>query len=382
MIDSNPSRLRLPTLYKISGTGKVLEWNVRVYDVGGTCQIEIEHGQQDGQKVCSRETVSEGKNIGRANETTIEEQADSQAESRWKKQLDKGYRETVEEAKKAAKAASKPMLAHKWTDKAHTLKEGTRVAIQAKLDGMRCLATKEGGEVTLASRGGKPITSVPHIVRDLKEIMEEGDTWDGELYSHDLDFETMMSLGRKKVPDPRHEELEFHVFDVVSPLDYCARVAILDDGRWADSVKVVPYHVFTVEGDFESTLHEQVAAAEIGGYEGIIIRRLDLPYEHKRSIQLLKLKTFHDEEFTIVGSETGTAGTKKDGILACFVCSTPEGKEFKAPLCGTEQLLREMWERRDTYVGELATCMFQEKTKYGVPRFPKCKGIRGREDLS
>jgi len=147
---------------------------------------------------------------------------------------------------------------------------------------------------------------------------------------------------------------------------------------------VVPYSLLDVAKHFDRHIEKALERYEKAGYEGIIIRRLDLPYEHKRSVQLIKLKTFHDEEFEIIGTETGTPGTDKDGLLVNFVCVAigTEVTEFKAPLCGSEQLLREMWERRETYVGELATCKFQEKTKYGVPRFPKCKGVRGREDLS
>lgn len=203
------------------------------------------------------------------------------------------------------------------------------------------------------------------------------------------------------------------MFDVVGDGTYLDRVEHIMWAYAEDEAQIlpcaqcphivpVPWVVVTVDETFEKGLEGYLKSCETTGYEGVIIRRLDLPYEHKRSVQLLKLKTFQDEEFVIVGSETGTPGSDKDGLLVCFICSVsgclkdipepfPYGelerlikarKVFKAPLCGSEQLLREMWQRRDSDVGELATVMFQEETKYGVPRFPKVKGIRGREDLS
>lgn len=217
-----------PILYKISGTGKVLEWYVSVHAVNEGFVITMSHGQQDGKIQKDTETVTEGKNLGQANETTPLQQAHSQAESRWKKQLDRHYRETIEDAKKAAKSASNPMLAHKWDDKRHTLKVGTQVAVQAKLDGMRCLATMEDGVVTLMSRGGKPILSMPHIVKELGSYLSNGETVDGELYKHGMPFETLMSICRKKKPDPRHEEIELHIFDMVSDKPYRERVETLD----------------------------------------------------------------------------------------------------------------------------------------------------------
>jgi DNA ligase-1 len=404
-----------PVLYKVSGTGAILEWYVSVQPAyldhpgghpGDACgfDILITHGQKGGQLIQQKETVTEGKNLGRANETTPLQQAVFQAVARWKKQVDCAYRVDIEDAKKAAKAANKPMLAYKFLergqkslfDKKTGEKKVSFVALQPKVDGMRCLATMEEGWVTLKSRGGKPIDSVPHIVTELELVMEEGETWDGELYVHGMAFEKIMSICKRKAKNlhPEHETMEFHVFDVVADGGYLERtkgVLWRDDGAPARAegharVVVVPWvteNLSTYEV-LEKRMMTHLAFQESQGYEGVMLRRIDVEYQHRKCADLLKLKSFQDEEFVIVGTETGTAGTAKDGLLVNFLCQTAgdDPKGFKAPLCGSEQLLQEMWERRDTYVGELATCMFQEKTKYGVPRFPKCKGVRGREDLS
>jgi DNA ligase-1 len=352
-------------------------------------ELVITHGQDAGSLQESRERVEEGKNVGRANETTPEEQAEAQADSRWKKQLDRHYRETIEEAQKAAKKSTNPMLAHKWAEKAHKLEEGQRLVVQPKLDGMRCLARKEDGVVYLLSRGGKAIESVPHINRELEAWMLDGETWDGELYRHDTEFEELISICKRSVKNmhPSYAMMQFHIFDVVDDAPYFDRITVVKERfneKTGFMLQVVNSETIEYEG--EDQLRALTERFEKAGYEGIILRNVDMPYEHKRSIQLLKVKTFHDEEYKIIGAADGKKGSRKEGLLQCFIMEgvNTQGKTetFKGALLGSEEKLREMWERRGEYVGELATVVFQEKTRYGIPRFPKVKAIRGKEDLS
>lgn len=379
-----------PTLYKIGGRGQVLQWSIEVKKRGGAGVLVMEHGQKDGKFVIDKEVVDKGKNLGQSNATTPIEQARLQAQARWKKQFDRYYRETITEAEKAAKAKSKPMLAHKYEEKkAKHLKKGEEIATQPKLDGMRCIASKEDGKVVLMSRGGKVIESVPHIAAALEPLLEDGGvSFDGELYVHGMDFEKIMSIcrrGAKKLHE-EHETMEYHVYDIVDSQEFVTRVtkhfARIERAK-LKCVQVVDTNFDEYENGVYS-VEEHLAIYEEQGYEGVMVRKLNMPYEHKRSVQLLKLKSFQDEEFEIVDCETGTPGTDKEGLLQTFVLRvTPGGEEeFKAPLNGSEELLRAMWGRADEYIGELATVVFQEKTKRGVPRFPKVKAIRGKEDLS
>ncbi len=381
-----------PTLYKIGGRGQVLQWSIDVKKRGDAGVLVMEHGQKDGKLVIDKEVVKKGKNLGQSNATTPIEQARLQAQARWKKQFDRYYRETIAEAEKAAKANSKPMLAHKYLEKKDKhLTKGEEIALQPKLDGMRCIASKEDGKVVLMSRGGKVIESVPYIAAALEPLLQEGVSFDGELYVHGMDFEKIMSICRRsaKKLHEEHETMEYHVYDIVDSQEFVARVT--KHFARIERAKLECVQVVDTEFDTYGSKWGKVDSIEYGlkcfeeqGYEGVMIRKLNMPYEHKRSVQLLKLKSFQDEEFEIADCETGTPGTDKEGLLQTFVLRvTPGGEEeFKAPLNGSEELLREMWGRADEYIGELATVVFQEKTKRGVPRFPKVKAIRGKEDLS
>ena len=103
------------------------------------------------------------------------------------------------------------------------------------------------------------------------------------------------------------------------------------------------------------------------GYEGQMLR-LDAFYENKRSKNLLKHKSFIDEEYTIVdicegeGNRAGTAGY--------FVFQTKDGKPFKSNVKGTWEETAEMLKNRKKLIGKEATVKYFNLTPDGIPRFP------------
>ncbi len=182
----------LPKLYKKTSTGKIQEWEVHVKDRDGITIIVNNYGQVDGKIQESIEQVLEGKNIGKANETTTWEQAVAQAKARWEKQKKKGYVENIEDAKEGKiddviKGGVFPILAYKFAEQGHKIKYPALA--QPKLDGHRCIAQKEPVELTgikysLWSRTRKPINSVPHIAKALEAT---GYPYlDGELWNPDI----------------------------------------------------------------------------------------------------------------------------------------------------------------------------------------------------
>jgi len=78
-------------LYKLSSKGQLQIWSICVED----STIIVTHSLQDGKKQIDKKTIKSGKNQGKENETTANEQALLEAKSKWKKQLDKGYVEDI-----------------------------------------------------------------------------------------------------------------------------------------------------------------------------------------------------------------------------------------------------------------------------------------------
>ena len=85
------------TLYKKTSTGAIQQWSIKATNINNIACIVSNYGQVGGKIQESIEQVLQGKNEGKANETTAYEQAISQAESTWKKQLKKGYVDNIED---------------------------------------------------------------------------------------------------------------------------------------------------------------------------------------------------------------------------------------------------------------------------------------------
>ena len=85
----------------------------------------------------------------------------------------------------------KPMLAHKFDN--NRVDWSQPVYIQPKLDGVRCLFTKDGAY----SRTGKKFMNLAHIELALIPFFKQNPdiVLDGELYNHKLknDFEKIIS---------------------------------------------------------------------------------------------------------------------------------------------------------------------------------------------
>jgi len=278
----------------------------------------------------------------------------------------------------------KPMLAHKAGIKPIDFSE--QVFIQPKLDGVRCLFTKDGA----FSRTGKKFMNVMHLEIQLKEFFDLNPdiVLDGELYNHQLkdDFEKIISLVRKQKPtiDDRNEATElinYHVYDFISdiPATYKTRMEVLSSWRglleW-DYTNVYTLTTIPVK-DMETAraIHDANLA---GGYEGSIVR-LNKPYEQKRSYNLQKFKDFSDKEATIIGFVPGKG--KRTGTLGKFIMRDEAGIEFGCPPGKgfTHSDLREILENITDYVGKQATFTYFERTKANSYRHPQFKAIRDYE---
>ena len=82
-------------LNKTDERGKLHIWMATIKDN----TVIIEYGVHLGKIRREEKTYLEGKNIGKANETTAEEQAILKAHQLWTKQIKKGYSESLADIK-------------------------------------------------------------------------------------------------------------------------------------------------------------------------------------------------------------------------------------------------------------------------------------------
>jgi DNA ligase-1 len=353
----------LETIYKATKGGKVQEWTIEVVKN----RYRTISGQTDGKKVISEWTEVYGKNVGRANGTTDNEQALKEAEAKRTNKLERGYFENIKHINK--KQYFEPMLAGKWEDRKDKIEYP--IYSQPKLDGIRCIVTKYG----MFSRNGKEIISAPHIRKALDKLFkhEPHTILDGELYADKFanDFNAIVSLVKKTKPtadDLKQSEknIEYHVYDIPS-VDgtFKQRCIELDEIAldFPECVKQVETHIVKNEDEVTEWYEDYVER----GYEGQMLRT-DGVYENKRSKNLLKHKSFVDEEYTILDIVEGEGN--RSGTAGYFVFETKDGKRFKSNVKGTWEETAGMLKNKKKLIGKEATVKYFNLTPDGIPRFP------------
>lgn len=358
----------LPLLYSLSSKGKVKQWGIKVYEREGEYHWISSHGYVGAKIVDEMSSAIKGKNIGKKNETSPEEQAISDASSKWRGKIDKNYSEQAPTSI-ADFTNIRPMLAHKWTERKHNI--SFPCYVQPKFNGVRCLAIPEpNDEFKFMSRGGKEYTTLRHIEETLAAIsgVIPGTPLDGEIFNPDMSFQDI-TRAVKKLRETT-EQLQYWIYDVADTTKtFEERLAILeeiaDEIPKNDCIVIAP--TFLVENEEELMEYHRKFSLD---YEGTMIRNIHGMYVYDfRSTDLQKMKDFIDAEFPIVGAK---AGTGSDAGTVIFRCSTPDGKEFDVRPRGDRQYRRELLEDIKNILAQKLqlTVRYQELSEDGIPIFP------------
>ena len=374
--------------------------------------ITYRWGQQDGKEQIKTQTILEGKNIGKKNATSKEEQAVLEAATKARHKIERGYRISndyvlpVNEKTvlKQASDAPKPMLAFpveklkyvkqpdgaykKIVEKDFWNKVIYPCHTQPKLDGIRALIKTDGS--VILSRSLKPIFGMDHILDEIKSInWPDNIEWlDGELYSHKIDFQKIMSITRTRKnlkSENELREINFYLFDVISNKTFQERFiddldSVMEDLLDLLYTVVVPTTICNSRQDIESA-HNLYMLDE---YEGTMIRNNNMGYENKRSYSLFKYKDFVQEEFKVVNfnKEKGKHPEEED-TLGSIDIVTNKGAVCSARLKMSHDSMKEVWLNREHYLNKIATVEFQGYTDSDPPklRFPRVIGFRDADDL-
>lgn len=366
---------QLPTLYSLTSKNQIQVWRIET----NNNRFKTVEGIKGGAMTESAWTTCNGKNLGKANETSPEAQAEKEAKAKWQKKLDSGYWENEADIHKSK--FFEPMLAHKWTDYADT---PFPLLCGNKIDGVRCIVTKDG----MFSRNGKKYVSAPHVHEALKEALDSGVIFDGELYNHKFknDFNKIVSLVKKTKPTPEDlaesaVNVEFHIFDLIIPSmgdrTFATRYEDLKqffrEFKPSPCIKIVENREVNSSQDVEAALQKSLE----DGYEGIMLRVPHSIYENKRSRSLLKYKEFCDEEFEILEVIEGKGG--REGKMGRILFKMKDGKTFEANARGNDEFYKQLFLDKAAVCGKMATVRYQNLTPDGIPRFPVCVCIRDHD---
>lgn len=389
------------TLYKKAKSGKIQIWSISCALVvdKNAISILIAQGQYSGKLQKYEEYITEGKQ-----NRNIYEQAELEAQSRWNKKKDEGYKSLpdlgISSADDIGTALEGFLLDNLFDDrtdangvlkpmKCTPIEKGLKkikfpAFAQPKLDGVRGLIRWDGEQWRATSSSGKSYDVMArHILYELDIASRENEALkefilDGEFYIHGVPLEFLSGWARTKTPILQHLNMKFHLFDLGIKEEMHIRNTILighsDMNSFrASTIEIVQTQIVNEMRDFNFWHDVWVSH----GYEGAILRNFDGIYEFGiRSTSIFKKKDFKDEEFEIVGMELGSRGTED----MVFWVITKEGKRFKANPVGNRQMKDDYWNNQLQIIGKQAMVRYLTVSQNGIPQGnPVMKTIRDYE---
>jgi DNA ligase-1 len=333
-------------------------------------------GLQDGEIVTSEWTVAEAKNAGKKNETSSISQATKEVEAKYKKQLKSGYFKSIKDIDR--KTFVEPMLAKQYKDYKEDIdfSKGQWV-LQVKLNGNRCIATKDG----LFTRTGETYTSVPHISKSLESFFNSNPDaiLDGELYNYDLrqQLNELSKLVRKTVhltPEDFAQSkklIQYYIYDgygfngMDESVSYDKRKKWIDDNlsKCNECIKVLKYQSIFNKDSFNKFYQTYINDGEEGG----ILRNTLGGYEHKRSKNLLKIKPEDDAEFKIIDIQEGNGNWA--GKAKIISVKMSNGEVFDATFKGSMEDAAICLKEKSKWIGKTVTINYFGLTGLGTPNY-------------
>ena len=281
----------------------------------------------------------------------------------------------------------------------HEKKMVGKKQIEVKLDGVRVLAVCKGGKVELFSRNGKQFHNFPHIIAEIEQVLAEKPSpydcvLDGEVMSKD--FQDLMKQVHRKDGKAATDSV-LHLFDFIplkefleggwdKPQTYRSNLVkywVLENESVLKHVQACEWEEVDLSTDEGNRRFVELNKTAVdGGYEGVMIKDCDAPYECKRTHAWLKAKPFIEITLKVVDVEEGT-GRNAGRLGAVIVEGEDDGYNYHLN-CGsgfTDSQRDEYWTARDSLIGQLIEIRADARTKsqdsdtYSL-RFPRFKSFR------
>lgn len=213
---------------------------------------------------------------------------------------------------------------------------------EQKLDGVRCIAYKKNGIVTLLSRNNHSMNSLyPEVVAALTQQAADNFIIDGELVSLNKqgvsDFQLLQGrinlLADSKVRSQKSIQIFYYIFDLIYLDGYDIRALPLFV-RKSLLVKLLNYNAMLIytEHVLEKGIPFFKKACKLH-WEGLIAKRIDSEYVAQRSRDWLKFKCIMQQEL-VIGGYTDPRGNRSD-FGALLVGYYEHGKLMYAGKVGT-----------------------------------------------
>ena len=289
-------------------------------------------------------------------------------------------------------------LADKYEPKLVDWEDGWYVS--QKIDGCRCIAIVDNnGNTTFYSRTGKNFDTLDIVAGGIKALGISNVVLDGELCLVDEngneDFQGVMKELRKKdhtIPNP-----SFKIFDMISHDEFYSKKG-KSSNTYSYRYKSLCYQMRNNECPCLSVLEQEliadddhfnewVARSTKEKWEGLMLRA-DEPYKGKRSKDLLKYKSFFDDEYEVVDVEFGPFryvlnGKEHEETMLSCVTIKHKGYDVRVGSGFTIDQRQDFYKNPNKIRGKQITVQYFEETKNqdgGISlRFPTFKYLYGNK---
>lgn len=411
-------------LYK-RGRNSILEWVIKIEKINGKVNLMMAYGIIDKEHTIMWQNNIKGKNLGKANETTNEEQALLEAQSKVNNKLKEGYKQlsdlqdenaelffntksleiflnaVLPEYNTDVNGNEIPMKCQQyyktgkeftdstgkiWDDKKYyyllnpyVAKDSKLITInfpcfsQPKVNGVRAFIKLVNGKIEIFSKKGLTY-NIPHIADwfkrniDIFDILEDEVIFDGELYIPGKSLQNISSA--VKAYQIETLNVKFYLFDIAVEnigqkdryIKYLYTPIVKGILAKEQDCPIVLVPTITVGNDDMAQQHTDKYISE--GYEGAIFRDYNGLYQFgKRPKEIVKLKRTVSAEFEIIG----VIPNEKDDTMGKYVCKTLDGEEFKVNPTMDNDGKRELLLNSSSFIGKFLTCTFYEYTDAGIP---------------
>jgi DNA ligase-1 len=274
--------------------------------------------------------------------------------------------------------------------------------IECKLDGVRVLALCTKNTVTLFSRNGKQFENFPDIEAQLNRVKHRISletkgpfVLDGEIVGES--FQALMKQAQRK-DNAKTKDMNYYIFDVIPLADFergfwnaqqHKRTLMLEINQQEIEAEAnlrimtgMNVDLDTAEGHDVMRRFAEDAVAQ--GFEGIMIKSVDAPYECKRSSFWMKWKPVMTVDLNIVGFEEGTG--RNLGRLGAIICEGVDNDRNIRVNVGSglsDADRDEYWHSRNDLLGRVvevaADAVTQNQDGTYSLRFPRFVRFRGFE---
>jgi DNA ligase 1 len=280
----------------------------------------------------------------------------------------------------------------------HPKKISGQKILEYKLDGTRCLTVIdiENKTVQQFSRNGHLLENFTHVTRSLLTHIDKFDqscVLDGEIMSESFQ-KLMTQLLRKSNIDADNSTL--YVFDIIPLVEF--RRGISTNPQWVrtrqvqqlktifdltDCVKIPVIQPVDLDSAVGQIQFEQFNTTAIEfGFEGIMLKDPNAPYECKRGTNWLKIKPSITVDLTIVSLEEGTG--KYQNMLGAIQCAgQDDGRDIQVSVGSglSDEQRAEWWLDQESLIGQVievrADAVTQNQDGTYSLRFPRFVRFRG-----